>query len=239
MGDLAGGGAATADPLLTGLKAYWKLDEASGTRSDSIGAYTLTDNNTVGSAVGKIGNAASSVAASSEYLSLPGATMDEMLPIGCSYSFCCWVKWPNGFPFDYAYGVPVGWDSNNTYSQRFRVMLMRYPYGNHYATTWSIEQSGQQALDLGAGFDPTAWHFMAWTYDADAQQARVQVDGNADEVAAAAPYAPFQGPSPLTIPHWVYFNVDHDVDEVAIWTRALSRAERERVYNSGSGLSLV
>ncbi|MDA2917638.1 hypothetical protein MYX64_12505, partial [Nitrospinae bacterium AH_259_B05_G02_I21] len=56
--------------LLTDLKAHWKLNEASGTRSDSHGSNDLTDNNTVGQAAGKIGNAADFIRVNSEYLSI-------------------------------------------------------------------------------------------------------------------------------------------------------------------------
>ena len=66
-------GAFTVDTtctLPTNLIAYWKLDEASGTRNDSKGANHLTDNNTVTQAVGKVGNAAQFTLANSEYLSI-------------------------------------------------------------------------------------------------------------------------------------------------------------------------
>ncbi len=43
--------------LTDNLSAYWKLDEASGTRVDSAGSNDLTSNNSVGQAVGKLGNA--------------------------------------------------------------------------------------------------------------------------------------------------------------------------------------
>src|SRR4051812_43478016 len=61
--------AVAASPLLTNLASYWKLEEASGTRADEIGSQTLTDNNTVTQAVGKLGNAAQFTAANSESLS--------------------------------------------------------------------------------------------------------------------------------------------------------------------------
>lgn len=38
--------------------AYWKLDESSGNASDSVGGYTLTNNNSVAYAAGKINNGA-------------------------------------------------------------------------------------------------------------------------------------------------------------------------------------
>jgi hypothetical protein len=56
--------------LLTGIVSSWPVNEESGTRYDVVGANHLTDNNTVGYAAGKNGNAASFVAANSEYLSL-------------------------------------------------------------------------------------------------------------------------------------------------------------------------
>lgn len=54
--------------LTDSLVSYWKLDETSGTRADSHGAYHLADKNTVGYTTGKVGNAASHVAANTEYL---------------------------------------------------------------------------------------------------------------------------------------------------------------------------
>lgn len=56
--------------LITDLAAYWKLDEASGTRSDSAGSSHLTDNNTVTQSSGRVGNAGQFTAANNEYLSV-------------------------------------------------------------------------------------------------------------------------------------------------------------------------
>lgn len=57
-----------------GLVAAWKLDEASGARLDAYGSHDLTDNNTVGQAAGKVGNAAQFVAANNESLSIADNT---------------------------------------------------------------------------------------------------------------------------------------------------------------------
>lgn len=66
-----------------GLVEHWRLDEPSGNALGSYGGNTLTDNNTVTSAVGKVGGLARQfTAASSEYLSrvdnaaLSGADVD-------------------------------------------------------------------------------------------------------------------------------------------------------------------
>ena len=57
--------------LANSLVAFWKLDEASGQRNDSIGTNHLADNNTVLSAAGKVYPLAATFAAdANEYLSI-------------------------------------------------------------------------------------------------------------------------------------------------------------------------
>ena len=55
---------------LTSLISYWRMDETSGTRVDVHGSNDFTDNNTVGSRAGVIGNGAVFVRANSESLSV-------------------------------------------------------------------------------------------------------------------------------------------------------------------------
>src|SRR5258708_7847472 len=60
----------TAHAAITdNLVSFWKLDEASGTRTDSVGSNNLTSNNSVGQSVGKVSNAAHFTATSNQYLS--------------------------------------------------------------------------------------------------------------------------------------------------------------------------
>lgn len=47
-------GARGNSALYNSLVAYWKLDEASGNRADSIGSTTLTDNNATGNITGHV-----------------------------------------------------------------------------------------------------------------------------------------------------------------------------------------
>lgn len=60
----------SSSTLNDNLVAHWKLDESSGTRNDSKGANHLTDNNTVTSAAGKLGDAADFESSNSERLTL-------------------------------------------------------------------------------------------------------------------------------------------------------------------------
>lgn len=58
----------TSSGVASGITAYWKLDESSGTRADTVGSNNLTSVNSVSSAAGKLGNAASFTFASSQKL---------------------------------------------------------------------------------------------------------------------------------------------------------------------------
>lgn len=71
--------------LSDNLVAFWKLEEASGSRADAFGANTLTDQNTVTGNPGKIGNAAQFTAANFEYLTGPD---NPTLSIDSNQSFC-------------------------------------------------------------------------------------------------------------------------------------------------------
>ncbi|MFN3652600.1 MAG: LamG domain-containing protein [Armatimonadota bacterium] len=73
--------------LLRGLVGLWELGEASGVRVSSYGARPLTDNNTVGSTAGKVGDAAWFVSANSEYLS----RVNDLLT-GPEWTVALWVK---------------------------------------------------------------------------------------------------------------------------------------------------
>ncbi len=60
--------AGLANALSDNLRAYWKLDETSGTRYDSVSANDLSDSNTVTQNTGMLAYAAQFTAANNEYL---------------------------------------------------------------------------------------------------------------------------------------------------------------------------
>lgn len=233
--DLASGAFVASDPLLDSLAHYWKLDEASGTRADSIGNWTLTDNNTVGSITGKIGNAARTVAGSAESLSY---SMAAGTLVGISYTITFWCKYRGGVAPS-TLGVPFSMDTNaggyesGPSFRWYDGYGGLYIYGHGSLGGFLVPGSG----NLSSIVD--VWKFMSFAYDADAQTASACCDDNADVSASGVAAVAATGfPAPVTIGNWMS-DASWDVDEVAFWTRALSRAERQRVYNAGSGLSLV
>lgn len=219
---------------MNGLVAYWKMDEASGTRADSVGNWTLTDNNTVGSSTGKIGNCARMVAGSTESLSYtpPAGTL-----VGISYTITFWCKYrggavPNSMGAPFAFDTNAGGYENGPSFRWYDGYGGLYIYGHGSLGGFLVPGSG----NLSSIVD--VWKFVSFAYDADAQTASACCDDNADVSASGVAAVAATGfPAPVTIGNWMT-DVSWDVDEVAFWTRALTREERERIYNSGNGFAL-
>jgi len=74
--------------------SHWTCDEVSGVRYDSSATSTndLTDNNTVGSAVGLLDNACDFERANSEYLSIGDASQVGLDFTGGEFTFSWWSK---------------------------------------------------------------------------------------------------------------------------------------------------
>jgi len=220
------------DPLLRDLISYWKLNEASGTRADSVGDNDLTDNNTVTRVVGKQSGAAQFVLANSEYLSV---TSNSSLNIGTSsFTLATWVylsskatqmgiitKWPTG-------GTGVYFIDYLNSSDRFRFRVTKD--GGTSATAI--------ADNLGAPSTGT-WYFIVCTFDGTNLSIQVN-NGTADTATLAGTTVDPDNADPFylgrfsgTTPNYL----DGYVDEVGFWKRLLDSEEKARLYNSGSGIT--
>ena len=89
-----GTGSSPISTLRNGLIGYWDFDETSGNRAAAFqaGSLTMTDNNTVGNAAGKLGNAASFVRANSEDFSIADSALVSMgAGSNTQFAFTAWV----------------------------------------------------------------------------------------------------------------------------------------------------
>jgi hypothetical protein len=224
----ATGGAAS--PLLTDLVAYWKLDETAGTRFDSVSANDLSDNGGVGFGIGKIGNAASFVNANNEYLSRP---MVPDLQLTGDLSLSCWFKLDASASPSAYYGL-VSSDTNasdrglrlewDVIAQTSRFVIFDSVGGVFAIATWGTTLS----VD-------TWYHVIAW-YDSTADTANITINNGIPvsvtgsgvvETAATTFYVGLRDGEPM----WGL------IDEVGIWSRVLTAAERTQLYNGGAGLT--
>jgi hypothetical protein len=232
--------ATVSGDLSTGLVAYWKLDEASGTREDIHSTYDLTANGTggVGSATGKIGDyAADFEAGDSDYLSrtdaLGIASTDQ-------FSISMWVKMESTgttqqTPF--SFNVNNGTTDQQIYADigvaGSNVIRLIDAPGNAASYTWS-------------GIDTTNWHHLVFTYkpSTSSNGLKIYIDGTNVASATSGGTVNAVTASTFTLgasvfgggypPFGRYF--DGLIDEVGVWNTELTSGNVTTLYNSGDGI---
>jgi hypothetical protein len=222
--------------------AYWRLDEASGTRADSSGnGYTLTDNNTVGSATGNLSAlAADFVNTSSEYLSTTNAVPRGTIVGASSWTICMWINPTN---ISGARSSPCG-----TFDAGFSGLLpfrrapeaavdgvnndqVQWQFWNDSGTPYNAEVSGANGR-TAAG----SWSFISCQLDSATSKLRSRT--NATASADTTVSGTFSANAQFDIGRrgngGLYWS--GRIAHVGLWSRALSGAELDSLYNSGAGL---
>jgi hypothetical protein len=217
-------------PLKVGLSSYWKMDEAAGDALDAHGTNHLTDNGTVGSAAGKVGNARDFEKDNAEFFS----RADPSLWVGnAGFTFAFWMK-PE---------TPTSGISHEVITKDLagaRELLIHFS-GNkmnllHFGSPGPISVAPPQVLDVGSWYFVVAWH------DPAANLAGMSING-ADTTAAAPAGWIATGPTAsqfqIGARQYAGFPEYYDglIDEVGFWKRALTLGERSRLYNGGVGLA--
>lgn len=233
--------------LTDNLQAYYKLDESSGNASDSSGnGNTLTNVNTATFSAGKINNGAALARASTQYFTAAdSASLD--LSGDCTFSF--WVKIgnaptsgqqyalffkdANGANNTRAYGLNY---ENSGGTKRFTMYL--FPTGYSYPGYWA----GAFNYDLGTA---TWVHVVIKVVIANGNSTKVELFING---TSQGNFTLFDGTGATSIQNVAdslyvgYSNggfqgaYDGMLDEVGIWSRALSSGEVTSLYNGGAGL---
>ena len=219
-----------------GLVAYWKLDETSGTRYDSVGSSNLTDVNTVTYETGKISNAAKFTLTNSEALTVADNAALSMGDI--DFTISMWVYWATkpsttnvlqsllfkGAAWDNSRAYHIGyWNPANGDSIGFYVSN---------GTTGTAVFAGS----LGSPAAATWYHVIGW-HDATANTVNIQVNnGTVDSESFSGGSYDDGNPFRLGSSNAAWFSSAY-IDEVSIWKRVLTAGERAALYNSGSGLT--
>ncbi|MDZ4405030.1 LamG-like jellyroll fold domain-containing protein [Prosthecobacter sp.] len=211
--------------LSTGLRAWWKMDEASGTRMDASGTGNhLASQNNVGSAVEDYWvtgeRSADLESSSSQYLSITDAAQTG-LGMTSTYTFSAWIKMESINDFMPIAGKTVG--------------------TNGYA--FLIRSSGDLAVNHGtgvatfsAGLAVGKWQHVVVVYDDPNDKLSCYVDGNLKGVAAVTTNPPastdFFGLGKHNA-DGIYF--DGMMKDVAVWERPLTSVE---VKSLASGIDV-
>lgn len=213
--------------LATNLVSYYKLDST----ADSVGSNTLTNNGTVTFGTGKLGNAAV-FTSSSQSLSLASSVFD--FERTDSFSFSTWI-YLNGLTTTQ---MIISKQGNSS------------PYkGYNFAVTSSgqidVELINDGGSNFIAGVTATGlittgkWFHVAMVYSGTSLLSGIiiYINGIAYSVSGSGTLSSsIKNSSPFNIGNRSTFtNFDGLIDEVGIWSRALTADEISQIYNSNRG----
>lgn len=230
-----------ASSLLTGLAAYYKLDEASGNRLDSVGANHLVPTGSPGNGIGKVSNAIV-FDGTAKYAECADASAFDVTTL---LSISVWVyptsfvnnqtmasKWTYATDGEWVLDTSGGGVGNNTKVQMYIAGSATDPVTNF----------GTSPAVLSA----TTWHHLVWLFDGtqtgNANRLKLYVNGSAQTLTftGTIPATLRNGTAPLRVGAWSgsltrYFN--GRIDELGLWNRVLNTTEIAALYNAGSGVA--
>lgn len=213
------------------ILAYYRLDNnGSGGLSlidSSNNGYTLTNINNVTLGTGKINGDATF--SSTNYLS------GNIPSIGSSpFTYSFWHKEPNDSSQFGLFG-PNQWGGRGTTGGgTYSWGIYRDTGFQNINLLWSrFGTSLDNRMTTNLRFDDGNWHHYVIVYDGT--NAILYVDGT-NRYQAAVGFTPYSGAAiPLNIGATNGQTEAAEIDEVGIWTRALTPSEVTALYNSGNG----
>lgn len=225
--------ATIVSPLLTDLAAFWKLEEASGSRLDSVGSNTLTDVNTVTQAAGILGNAAQFLIANSEYLSIAD---NAAIGMGDNdFTITCWLKLGVN-------NVGMGIVAKDAATKRDYALTFESPGSGsrfRFEVCNGVSTSIGTARATSFGLPATdTWIFVVVWHDSVNNTVNIQVN-NGTINSAATSGAAGRGTADLRIGSQQVnpFYYTGLIDEVGIWKRILTTNEKSQLYANGVGIT--
>lgn len=219
--------------LLSGLVAYWSLNEQSGTRYSHNGLNDLTDNNTVTGNPGKVGMASQFTALNGEYLSC--ADNVDLSTGDTSFHVVAWVN------FD-SLTVDRGIVEKDTLSGVDAEYTLRHDLATS-KLLWIVRQiGGADVARIGSdtfGTPTTSvWIFVSAFYDTDANIIGLSVNNGVIDTASTAG-SPSDSTASFGIGRATVMAsyMDGRINGVGFWKRRLSTSENSSLYNNGNGLA--
>jgi hypothetical protein len=221
---------------MTGCLAWWRLEEASGNRVDSVSALALAPQGSVGTltnAAGKTGSALAMNGTTGAYLSLAD-TATVSVGTSTSFTIACWVYFQAGTG-----GAEWGMvgkgnvsSTQNTceYHWYLAASAFRFVVGN-----------GSSRVDRAyPGLTATAgqWYFLVGWWDAGTLSLQIN-NGTVDSSAWAA--GSYDSTLPFEVGRQLGYTaatsyLNGRVDNIMFWRRALTTQERTDLWNGGNSV---
>lgn len=207
--------------LTDNIIAYYKLDESSGNAADSVGSNTGT-NTDVTYASGKINNAGTFNGSSGKIV----LASQPVTGSPVTASFTCWFKTSSAT----RQGILTFGDSSTS-----KDCLQLYIYTDYKL---HLDFTATGGPNTTGTVNDGNWHFAAISISSGT--ATLYMDGSSIgtvgsgdlKISTSGTQFKHIGVDPSGTPH--YFN--GQIDEVGVWSRALSSTEVTALYNSGNGL---
>jgi hypothetical protein len=211
----------------TGLVSFWKLNEASGSRSDSVGTNTLTETSgSVASTSGKLGSAGQFGGGSTAYLSIPNNS--SFNTGGGDFSISLWV-----------------YLDNRTGTQVFASKYSGGGYALYYesvshAFVFSTYAGSNFAIGTALGDPATGtWYHLVGVHDSVTKTNTIRInDQYTNTVTAVTDQPDTTGPFTIGAFSTGAYTTNGRIDAVGFWNRTLTSGEITSLYNSGTGLEL-
>lgn len=211
--------------IKTSLVAWWSLNEASGNRSDSHGANTLSNIGTaIGGAAGRIGNASNHVFVSGSWL---GAAFNGIS--SGDFTAGAWVNFNTVTSFaglmsqDNNSGTNRHWAIRTNGSNQWGFYVLNSAVTLHQATATAAATAGVWQFVVARKMGAEIAIFID-----SVKQALTGVFSGAAQTAASDLRLGAYGGGGM---------INARIDEAFVFSRALSDAEIATLYNGGAGLA--
>lgn len=221
--------------LTDNLVSYWKLDESSGNAADSVGSNTLTNNGSTTYSTGKINNGAV-LNANTKYLSIADASQSG-LDLTTAFTFSFWInvtKPTNGVTISF---IDKYLGTGNQRSYRL------YYYNSSGTYTFysdlSGDGSGADEYILNYTLTDSTWYHIVYVWNGSTKKHTLYINGSSQgEQTGSLTSSLFNSTAPFYLGNGQGLNttLNGTMDEVGVWSRALSSTEISQLYNSGNGL---
>lgn len=214
--------------LLVDLAAYYPLSDP----NDSAGASNLTNHNTATFGIGRVGNCARFVRASNQWLS---AADNAALSLSATdFTIDCWVMLdskPGGGAAPYIVSKTDGTVTGLEYALFWESTEDRFVFitGNGSSIFYSKAASfGAPAIQV--------WYYLRCSFNNTTKQATISINNGPEDTLTTTGNIP-DGANAFGIGGRGdgYDDLDGKIDELGIWKRLLTAAEKVARYHGGLG----
>lgn len=219
------------------IVSRWKLDETSGTRSDSVSSNDLTDNNTVLYQAGQFDeNAADMERDNTEFLSVADGDQSGLHP-SANFTVSMWLK-PESVPT-----ALMGLAQKDGGTNEWRIFY-RDSSGVKIQVDYFDSSSNETQAELSQTLTAGVWYHMTFVFDVSGSDISIYIDGvdqSATMTDTAASSVRDSGGDFRLGSHADSHGYDGLMQDVIFWSTDLTASEVEDLYNAyfSSGVSLV